>query len=98
MFHNILQVERACSALSALSSDVSVALQLVKADIMQPIETILKSLGREELVSVLQLVVKLAFTSDTVAEKMLTKDLLKSLNLLCTHKDPEASLLGSSQR
>ncbi|XP_028762953.1 LOW QUALITY PROTEIN: phospholipase A I-like [Neltuma alba] len=87
-------VERACCALSALSSDVSVALQLVKADIMQPIETVLKSLCREEVISVLKLVVTLAFTSDAVAEKMLSKDVLKSLKLLCAHKDPEVQRLA----
>ena len=92
---NILQVEQACSALSALASDDSVALQLIKADIMQPIGTVLKSMGREEVISVLQVVVKMAFTSDTVAEKMLNKDVLKSLKNLCAHKDPEASLLVS---
>lgn len=88
---NILQVEQACSALSALASDDSVALQLMKADIMQPIGIVLKSAGREEVISVLQVVVKLAFTSDTVAEKMLTKDVMKSLKISCAHKDPEAS-------
>jgi hypothetical protein len=88
---NLLQVEQACSALSALASDDSVALQLMKADIMQPIGIVLKSAGREEVISVLQVVVQLAFTSDIVAEKMLTKDVLKSLKILCAHKDPEAS-------
>jgi hypothetical protein len=88
---NMLQVEQACSALSALASDDSVALQLMKADIMQPIGIVLKSAGREEVISVLQVVVQLAFTSDIVAEKMLTKDVLKSLKILCAHKDPEAS-------
>lgn len=88
---DILQVEQACSALSALASDDSVALQLMKADIMQPIGIVLKSAGREEIISVLQVVVKLAFTSDTVAVKMLTKDVLKSLKNLCAYKDPEAS-------
>lgn len=58
---------------------------------MQPIRTVLKSAGREEVISVLQVVVKLAFTSDVVAEKMVTKDILKSLKVLCAHKDPEAS-------
>ncbi|PNY12712.1 tryptophan synthase beta chain 2 chloroplastic-like [Trifolium pratense] len=46
----------------------------MKADIMQPIGIVLKSAGREEVISVLQVVVRLAFTSDIVAEKMLTKD------------------------
>ncbi|KAI3456431.1 hypothetical protein Pfo_013094 [Paulownia fortunei] len=87
-------VEQACSALSALASDVSVAMQLIKSDIMQPIERVLKSTGSKEVISVLQVVVKLAFTSDIVAQKMLTKDLLKSLKLLCAHKNPEASSIA----
>ncbi|RYR30661.1 hypothetical protein Ahy_B01g055410 [Arachis hypogaea] len=70
-------VGQACSALSALASDDSVALQLMRADIMRPIGTVLKSACREDLISVLQVVVKLAFTSNTVAEKMLTKDVQK---------------------
>ncbi|CAJ1941306.1 unnamed protein product [Sphenostylis stenocarpa] len=87
-------VEQACSALSSLASGDSVALHLMKADIMQPIGTVLKSAGREELISVLQVVVKLAFTSDCVAEKMLTKDILKSLKILCAHNDPEVQRLA----
>ncbi|KAH1116229.1 hypothetical protein GLYMA_17G015200v4 [Glycine max] len=87
-------VEQACSALSSLASDDSVALHLMKADIMQPIGTVLKSAGLEEVISVLQVVVQLAFTSDTVAEKMLTKDILKSLKNLCAHKDPEVQRLA----
>ncbi|KAK4398970.1 Phospholipase A I [Sesamum angolense] len=67
-------VEQACSALSALASDVSVAMQLIKSDIMQPIERVLKSTGSKEVISVLQVVVNMAFTSDIVAQKMLTKD------------------------
>ncbi|GMP72912.1 hypothetical protein CsSME_00030795 [Camellia sinensis var. sinensis] len=88
-------VEQACSALSSLAADVSVAMQLMKSDIMQPIGIVLKSVGPEELISMLQVVVNLAFASDTVAQKMLTKDLLKSLKLLCAHKNPEASPLTS---
>ncbi|XP_027922145.1 phospholipase A I isoform X2 [Vigna unguiculata] len=87
-------VEQACSALSSLASGDSVALHLMKADIMQPIRTVLKSSGLEEVISVLQVVVKLAFTSDSVAEKMLTKDILKSLKNLCAHKDPEVQRLA----
>ncbi|KAK7269070.1 hypothetical protein RIF29_21786 [Crotalaria pallida] len=41
---------------------------------------VLKSMGQEELISVLQVVVKMAFTSDTVAEKMLNKDVLRIKN------------------
>lgn len=88
------QVEQACSALSALASDGSVAMQLMKSDIMQPIERVLKSTGSKEVISVLQVVVKLAFTSDIVAQKLLTKDILKSLKLLCAHKNPEASFIA----
>ncbi|XP_057962580.1 phospholipase A I isoform X2 [Malania oleifera] len=87
-------VEQACSALSSLAADVSVAMQLMKSDIMQPIERVLKSTGPEELVSVLQVVVNLSFASDSVAQKMLTKDVLRSLKLLCAHKNPEVQRLA----
>lgn len=58
---------------------------------MQPIQTVLKSVAHEEVISVLQVVATLAFTSDTVAQKILTKDLLNSLILLCAHKNPEVN-------
>ncbi|XWS19439.1 hypothetical protein CRYUN_Cryun31cG0016100 [Craigia yunnanensis] len=87
-------VEQACSALSTLAGDVSVALLLMKCDIMQPIETVLKSPAPEQLVSVLQVVVKLAFGSDVVAQKMLTKDVVRSLKILCAHKNPEVQRLA----
>lgn len=86
-----MQIEQACSALSALAADVSVAMQLMKSDIMQPIESLLKSVGPEELISVLQVVVNLAFASDAVAQKIFTKDVLRSLKVLCAHRDAEAS-------
>ncbi|KAM7262826.1 hypothetical protein ACFE04_000509 [Oxalis oulophora] len=88
-------VEQACSALSSLAGDVSVAMQLMKCDIMQPIETVMrKSESPEELISVLQVVASLAFISDVVAQKMLTKDVLRSLKLLCAHKTPEVQKLA----
>lgn len=68
-------------------------MQLIKSEIMQPIETVLRSVSSEEIISVLQVVVKLAFASDTVSQKMLTKDVLKSLKCLCAHKNSEASYL-----
>lgn len=64
----------------------------MKCDIMKPIETVLRSIMAEEVISVLQVVISLAFTSDTVSQKMLTKDVLKSLKSLCAHKIPEVSL------
>jgi hypothetical protein len=85
-----LQVEQACLAISSLASDISSAMQLIKCDIMKPIEAVLKSSDEEELVSVLQVVVTLTFVSDHVAQKMLTKDVLKSLKALCAHKNSEA--------
>lgn len=88
----MLQVEQACFTLSSLASDVSLAMQLIKSDIMQPIELVLKSISEEELISVLQVVVKLAFVSDIVAQKMMTKDLIKSLKALCTRKNIEARI------
>ncbi|KAE8670588.1 Phospholipase A I [Hibiscus syriacus] len=87
-------VKQACSALSTLAEDVSVAMQLMKCDIMKPIETIMKSPSREEHVSVLQVVGALAFVSDIVAQRMLTKDLLKWLKLLCAHKNTEVQRLA----
>ncbi|KAK8947196.1 hypothetical protein KSP39_PZI006961 [Platanthera zijinensis] len=87
-------VEQACSALSSLASDVSLAMQLIKSDIMQPIESALKSVGPEELMSLLQVMVNLAFASDNVAQKMLTKDILKSLKTLCAHKNTEVQRLA----
>lgn len=87
-------VEQACSALSSFAADVSLAMQLIKSDIMQPIESVMKSVAADELISVLQVVVNLAFASDTVAQKMLTKDVLKSLKGLCAHKNAEVQRLA----
>lgn len=87
-------VEQACSVLSSLAADVSLAMQLIKSDIMQPIESVLKSVDQEELISVLQVVVTLSFASDSVAQKMLTKDVLKSLKALCAHKNIEVQCLS----
>ncbi|KAL0328786.1 UNVERIFIED_CONTAM: Phospholipase A I [Sesamum calycinum] len=87
-------VEQACSALSSLASDVPVAILLIKLDIMQPISRALRSAGPEKVISVLQVVVKLAFSSDIVAQTMLTKDILKSLKSLCAHKNPEVKRLA----
>lgn len=85
----MMQVEEACSALSSLAVDTNMAMQLIKADVMQPIESVLKSVDQEELISVLQVLITLAFASDSVAQKMLTKDVLKSLKALCAHKNIE---------
>ncbi|XP_020257125.1 phospholipase A I [Asparagus officinalis] len=87
-------VEQACFALSSLAADVSLAMLLIKADIMQPVEFVLRSIDQEELISVLQVVVTLAFASDSVAQKMLTKDVLKSLKALCAHKNAEVQRLA----
>lgn len=56
---------------------------------MKPIEAVLKSAVEKELISVLQVVENLAFASDAVAQKIFSKDVLKSLKLLCAHKNPE---------
>ncbi|GLJ49400.1 hypothetical protein SUGI_1045520 [Cryptomeria japonica] len=87
-------VEQACSALSSLASDTSLAILLMKADIMQPIESVLKSIVFEELISVLHVVVNMAFASDVVASKMLTKEVVKSLKLLCAHENIEVQRLA----
>lgn len=89
-WQSLFQVEQACLALSSLASDISSAMQLIKCDIMKPIEAVLKSFDDEELISVLQVVVTLTFVSDHVAQKMLRKDVLKSLKALCAHKNSEA--------
>ncbi|KAI3682880.1 hypothetical protein L1987_83215 [Smallanthus sonchifolius] len=82
-------VEQACSALTSLASDVSVSLQLMKCDIMQPIQRVLKCNDPQELKSVLQVLAKLGFVSDKVAQKMMNKDVIRLLKLLCVHNDPE---------
>lgn len=84
-------MNQACTALTTLASDVTVAMMLMKSDIMQPIERVLTSSGPEEVISVLQVFTKLAFASDTVSQKMFRKDILKSLKILCAHKNSEAS-------
>ncbi|CAN4083815.1 unnamed protein product [Withania somnifera] len=85
---NLHVVEQACSALSSLATDVSVAVQLMKSDIMQPIERVLKSAGPKEVISLLQVLGNLAFASDIVSQKLVTKDVLRSLKLLCAHRNP----------
>ncbi|XP_021851200.2 phospholipase A I [Spinacia oleracea] len=87
-------VEQACFALSSLAADVSVAMLLMKCDIMKPIEAVLRSAVEKELISVLQVVEHLAFASDAVAQKIFSKDVLKSLKLLCSHKNPEVQRLA----
>ncbi|KAI5081182.1 hypothetical protein GOP47_0004365 [Adiantum capillus-veneris] len=82
-------VEQACLTLSSLALDASMALILMKADIMQPIEVVLKASADDPLISILRVLVNLAFASDAVASRMLTKDLLKHLKMLCAHKKPE---------
>ncbi|KAJ4813221.1 Patatin [Rhynchospora pubera] len=87
-------VEQACIALCSLASDKSHAMQLLKCDIMQPIESVLRSNNDEELISVLKVLVVLVFVSDSVAQKLLTKDVLKSLKTLCANKNPEVQRLS----
>ncbi|KAG4129270.1 hypothetical protein ERO13_D09G069300v2 [Gossypium hirsutum] len=90
---NRRSVEQACSSLSNLAGNLHSEL-LIKCDIMQPIEHVLRSPSPEDLVSVLQVVVTLAFGSDTVAHKMLSKDIMKSLEILFGHKNPEVQRLA----
>ncbi|TYI09624.1 hypothetical protein ES332_A09G086100v1 [Gossypium tomentosum] len=88
-------VRQACSSLSTLVADVSVAMKLMKCDIMQPIGAVLMvSSVSENLVSVLQVVVTLAIRSDTIAEMVVTNDVLSSLKVLCVHKNPEVQRLA----
>ncbi|URE37227.1 patatin-like phospholipase family protein [Musa troglodytarum] len=87
-------VEQACFALSSLAADVSLAMQLIKSDIMKPIELLLRSIDQEELTSVLQVLATLAFASDSVAQKMMTKDVVTPLKALCAHKSTEVQRLS----
>ena len=64
----------------------------MKCDIMQSIQRVLKSNGPQELKSVLQVVSTLGFVSDTVAQKMMNRDVIRLLKSLCVHKDPEVTV------
>ncbi|GMI72521.1 hypothetical protein like AT1G61850 [Hibiscus trionum] len=86
-------VEQACSSLANLAGDVYSEM-LMKCDIMRPIEAILKSPALEDPVSVLQVVVTLAYGSDTLAQKMLTTGVMRSLEKLFDHKNPEVQRLA----
>ncbi|KAK8976495.1 hypothetical protein V6N11_001638 [Hibiscus sabdariffa] len=88
---NRRSVEQACTSLSNLAGDVYSEM-LIKCDIMRPIETILKS--PEDPVSVLQVVVTLAYGSDSIAQKMLTTGVMRSLEKLFAHKNPEVQRLA----
>ncbi|GMI72522.1 hypothetical protein like AT1G61850 [Hibiscus trionum] len=86
-------VEQACSSLANLAGDVYSEM-LMKCDIMRPIEAILKSPALEDPVSVLQVVVTLAYGSDTLAQKMLTTGVMRSLEKLFDHKNTEVQRLA----
>lgn len=90
---NSRSVEQACSSLSTLAGEVYSEM-LIKCDIIRPIESVLKSHSPGDLVSVLHVVVTLAFGSDTIAQKMLTNDIMKSLEILFGHKNPEVQRLA----
>ncbi|KAE8689563.1 hypothetical protein F3Y22_tig00110933pilonHSYRG00090 [Hibiscus syriacus] len=59
-----------------------------------PIETIPSSPALEDPVSVLHVVVRLAYMSDTIAQKMLTADVMRSLQNLFEHQNPEVQRLA----
>ncbi|EFJ31555.1 hypothetical protein SELMODRAFT_408233 [Selaginella moellendorffii] len=82
-------VEQACVALSSLATENPIALRLIKADTVESIETVLKFTAPELLTSVLKVIVNLAFSSDVIASKMLTKDILRRLKQLCAHENIE---------
>ncbi|XP_039000226.1 phospholipase A I-like [Hibiscus syriacus] len=90
---NLRLVEQACSSLSNLAGNVYSEM-LIRCDIMQPIETILNSPVLEDPVSVLQVMANLAYGSDTVAQKMLTAGVLRSLEKLFHHKNTEVQRLA----
>ncbi|KAE8685822.1 Phospholipase A I [Hibiscus syriacus] len=87
-------IEQACSSLSNLAGDDLYSEMLIKFDIMKPIESVLKSPELEDPVSVLQAMATLAYGSDTMAQKMLTPDVLRSLEKLFIHKNPEVQRLA----
>lgn len=64
----------------------------MRADVVQAIELVLRSSHPDLLVSVLKVVVNIAFTSDAVAAKVLTKDIFRRLKALCSNEHPEVSL------
>ncbi|CAM6093593.1 unnamed protein product [Calypogeia fissa] len=82
-------VEQACIALSALAVDTTLVLRLMRADVVQAIELVLRSSHPDLLVSVLKVIVNIAFTSDAVAAKVLTKDIFRRLKALCSNEHPE---------
>lgn len=64
----------------------------MRADVVQAIELVLRSTFPDLLISVLKVVVNIAFTSDAVAAKVLTKDIFRRLKTLCSHENPEVSV------
>lgn len=63
----------------------------MRADLVQAIEMVLRNTASVEelLISVLQILMNLAFTSDALAVRVLTKEILKRLKLLCVHRSSE---------
>ncbi|XP_024394241.1 phospholipase A I isoform X2 [Physcomitrium patens] len=84
-------VDQACVALASLAVDGAVGVRLMRADLVQAIEMVLRNTSNEDelLISVLQVLMNLAFTSDAVASRVLTKEILKRLKILCVHRSPE---------
>lgn len=86
-----VKVDQACVALASLAVDGAVGVRLMRADLVQAIEMVLRNTSNEDelLISVLQVLMNLAFTSDAVASRVLTKEILKRLKILCVHRSPE---------
>jgi hypothetical protein len=84
-------VEQACVALASLAVDGAVGVRLMRADLVQAIEMVLRNTASVEelIISVLQILMNLAFTSDALAVRVLTKEILKRLKLLCAHRSSE---------
>ncbi|KAG0585410.1 hypothetical protein M758_2G009100 [Ceratodon purpureus] len=84
-------VDQACIALASLAVDGAVGVRLMRADLVQAIEMVLRNTSSEDelLISVLQVLMNLAFTSDAVATRVLTKEILKRLKILCVHRSTE---------
>lgn len=87
----MVKVDQACIALASLAVDGAVGVRLMRADLVQAIEMVLRNTSSEEelLISVLQVLMNLAFTSDAVATRVLTKEILKRLKNMCVHRSIE---------
>jgi hypothetical protein len=79
--------------LISLTVDGSVGVRLMQANLVQAIEMVSCTSSTEELfISVLQVLMNLAFPFDAMATHALTKEILKRLTILCVHRSIEVRL------